>query len=58
MTTQQEQVQQKREVDKAQESTMPMRAFLPPTDIFETEDAPHVSSRNAGSSARQRRSEC
>ena len=39
MTTQQElQVQQKREVDKAQESTTPMRAFLPTTDIFETED--------------------
>lgn len=31
-------VQQKREVDKAQESTTPMRAFLPTTDIFETED--------------------
>ena len=30
-------VQQKREVDKAQESTTPMRAFLPTTDIFETE---------------------
>jgi HSP20 family protein len=40
MTTQQElQVQQKREVDKVQESTTPMRAFLPTTDIFETEDA-------------------
>ena len=39
MTTQQElQVQQKREVDKAQESTTQMRAFLPTTDIFETED--------------------
>lgn len=31
-------VQQKREVEKAQEPTMPMRAFLPTTDIFETED--------------------
>src|SRR6476469_10078666 len=31
-------VQQKREVDKAQEPTTPMRAFLPTTDIFETED--------------------
>jgi HSP20 family protein len=38
MPSQQElQVQQKREVDKAQESTTPMRAFLPTTDIFETE---------------------
>jgi len=32
------QVQQKREVEKAQEATRPMRAFLPNTDIFETED--------------------
>jgi HSP20 family protein len=32
-------VQQKREVDKAQEPTTPMRAFLPTTDIFENEDA-------------------
>jgi HSP20 family protein len=33
------QVQQKREVEKAQESTTPMRAFLPVTDIYETEQA-------------------
>ena len=40
MTAQQElQVQQKREVNKAEESTTPTRAFLPTTDIFETEDA-------------------
>jgi HSP20 family protein len=40
MAAQQElQVQQKREVAKAEESTTPMRAFLPTTDIFETEDA-------------------
>jgi HSP20 family molecular chaperone IbpA len=40
MAGQQElQVQQKREVEKAQEPTTPMRAFLPTTDIFETEDA-------------------
>jgi HSP20 family protein len=40
MAGQQElQVQQKREVDKAQEPTTPTRAFLPTTDIFETEDA-------------------
>ena len=32
-------VQQKREVDKAQEPTTPMRAFLPTTDIFENQDA-------------------
>jgi len=40
MAGQQElQVQQKREVEKAQEATRPMRAFLPTTDIFETDDA-------------------
>jgi hypothetical protein len=33
------QVQQKREAEKAQETTTPMRAFLPTADIFETEDA-------------------
>jgi HSP20 family protein len=33
------QVQQKQEVEKAQESTRPMRAFLPTTDIFETDEA-------------------
>ena len=33
------QVQQKREVDKAQESTIPTRAYMPTADIFETEDA-------------------
>jgi HSP20 family protein len=33
------QVQQKREVGKAQEATAAMRAFLPTTDIFETEEA-------------------
>ena len=40
MTPQQElQVQQKREVEKKQESTVPSRAFLPVTDIFETDQA-------------------
>src|SRR5919108_1802811 len=40
MAGQQElQVQQKREVDKTQEPTAPVRAFLPNTDIFETEEA-------------------
>jgi HSP20 family molecular chaperone IbpA len=32
-------VQEKREVEKRQESTTPTRAFLPATDIFETENA-------------------
>ena len=40
MPTEQElQVQQKREVDKKSESTIPARRYLPVTDIFETEDA-------------------
>lgn len=33
------QVQQKREVEKEQESTRPMRAFMSTADIFETEEA-------------------
>jgi HSP20 family molecular chaperone IbpA len=33
------QVQEKREAEKKQESTVPARAFLPTTDIFETEHA-------------------
>ena len=36
------QVQQKREVDKKPESTIPARRFLPVTDIFETDDALQV----------------
>jgi len=40
MATQRElQVQQKREVEKRQESTIPARQFLPVTDIFETDQA-------------------
>jgi len=40
MASQQElPVQQKREVEKKQESTVPSRAFLPVTDIFETDQA-------------------
>ena len=33
------QLQQKREVDKAQESTIPTRAFVPSADIYESESA-------------------
>ena len=33
------QVQEKREVEKEQEETRPMRAFLPTVDIYETENA-------------------
>jgi HSP20 family molecular chaperone IbpA len=36
------QVQQKREVAQAEESTTPTRAFMPSADIFETEDALNV----------------
>jgi HSP20 family protein len=39
MAPQELQVQQKREVDKKEESTIPVRAFLPDTDIFETDHA-------------------
>ena len=39
MAQQELQVQQKREVEKKQESTIPSRIFLPVTDIFESEQA-------------------
>ena len=40
MDTQQElQVQQKREVESKQEATIPVRVFVPATDIFETDEA-------------------
>jgi HSP20 family protein len=39
MTRQELQVQDKREVQKTEESTVPARAFLPTTDIFEAQDA-------------------
>jgi HSP20 family protein len=37
MTEQELQVQQKRELEKKQETTFPTRMFLPPADIFETD---------------------
>jgi HSP20 family molecular chaperone IbpA len=33
------QIQQKRELEKKEESTIPARVFLPTADIYETEDA-------------------
>jgi HSP20 family protein len=33
------QVQQKRELEKKEETTIPARIFLPATDIYETQDA-------------------
>jgi HSP20 family protein len=49
MALQQElQVQQKREIEKNQESTTPTRAFLPTTDIFETDEALTVVLEMAG----------
>jgi HSP20 family molecular chaperone IbpA len=39
MADQEVQVQQKREVEKKQESTVPLRSFLPVADIFETDQA-------------------
>ena len=54
MAQQEVQVQQKREVEKKQESTIPARVFQPVTDIFETDQAltvvfemPGVSRENA-----------
>jgi HSP20 family protein len=43
MPTRQElQVQQKRELEKREESTIPARVFLPTADIYETNDALNV----------------
>src|SRR5438105_166189 len=39
MSPQELQVQQKRELEKKQESTVPARFFVPTTDIFETDQA-------------------
>jgi HSP20 family molecular chaperone IbpA len=39
MSPQELQVQQKREVDKKQESTVPARSFVPTADIYEAENA-------------------
>jgi HSP20 family protein len=43
MATRQElQAQQKRELDKKEEGTIPARVFLPTADIYETDDALNV----------------
>ena len=39
MSPQELQVQEKRELEKKEESTAPARYFIPTTDIFETEEA-------------------
>jgi HSP20 family molecular chaperone IbpA len=39
MSPQELQVQQKREIEKKQESTIPARSFVPTADIFEAEPA-------------------
>jgi HSP20 family molecular chaperone IbpA len=39
MSPQELQVQQKREVEKKQESTIPARSFVPTADIYEAENA-------------------
>ena len=39
MSPQELQVQQKRELEKKQEATIPTRVYVPHTDIFETEQA-------------------
>jgi HSP20 family protein len=38
MTRQELEVQEKKEVSEQQEKTIPARFYVPPTDIFETED--------------------
>ena len=48
MSSQELQVQEKREVEKKQESTVPTRAFLPATDIFESTDALTIVMEMAG----------
>lgn len=50
MAEQELQVQQKREVEKEQEGTVPDRVFLPVTDIFETDDALRVVLEMPGAS--------
>jgi HSP20 family protein len=52
MTEQELQVQQKRQVEQKQEGTMPARAFVPVTDIFETEQALTVVMEMPGVSTR------
>lgn len=39
MSPQELQVQEKREVENKEESTIPARAFIPATDIYEADDA-------------------
>ena len=48
MSSQELQVQEKREVEKKQELTVPARAFLPATDIFESADALTIVMEMAG----------
>jgi HSP20 family molecular chaperone IbpA len=43
MTSQELQVQQKRELEQKQEGTVPARAFIPNADIYETDQALVVS---------------
>ena len=48
MSSQELQVQEKREIEKKQESTVPTRAFLPATDIFESADGLSIVMEMAG----------
>jgi HSP20 family molecular chaperone IbpA len=43
MTSQELQVQQKRELEQKQEGTVPARSFVPNADIYETDQALVVS---------------
>jgi hypothetical protein len=47
------QIQQKREVEKREEATVPSRVFLPTTDIYETQDALERRDGDAGCGKKQ-----
>src|SRR4029453_873833 len=51
-TKQELQVQQKRELENKEESTIPARVFLPTADIYETNDALNVVIERPGSKKR------
>ena len=58
MSPQELQVQQKRELEKKQEATIPARTFVPIADIFETEAVLDAGRGNAWRRQEQRRCQC
>ena len=55
MTSEELQVQQKRELQQKQEGTVPARSFIPNADIYETEQALTVLLEMPGVEKSQRR---